>query len=201
MLDKIAQLLSKIYDYAIAYAQAVFQTIIAFWQMREVPNGANILTGAFGAFLIVAARFERSLASNSGDLMIVFPLVFVCVLFLSIILLMADPGIETRLKNFQRLVSVICVGVTLSCGLIAFAWVIEWSRPFDYLSDHSGLGEPGANRVVSAVAALVATTFIFVNTTFYVGARTVFRSLRIWIWSACIYLVVALSTGLAMFQT
>lgn len=61
---QLRRLAGLLQSYAIAYFQTVYETVITFWSMKTIPPGANILTGAFGAFFIAGARFEMSLSTT-----------------------------------------------------------------------------------------------------------------------------------------
>jgi hypothetical protein len=160
-LQKLAEVLQ---NYAIAYFQTVYETVTTFWLMKPIPAGANILTGAFGAFLIAAARFERSLSTNPQDIAIVFAVTYLYVLFVCGISLLLDPGVENQIDNFKKLVLLVSVQTSLACGLISLAWIVPWTWPIEALSNRMGLFDAGTNRSISIAAALLAAALVLVRT-------------------------------------
>jgi len=161
---QLRRLAGLLQSYAIAYFQTVYETVITFWSMKTLPPGANILTGGFGAFFIAAARFEMSLSTNPKNLIVVFAITYLYVLFVCGISLLLDPGVENQIENFKKLVSLVSVQTSLACGLITLAWVIPWTLPIEALAQRFGLFDAGTNRLISVGAALLATVLILVRT-------------------------------------
>jgi hypothetical protein len=167
--------------------------------MPPLPSGANILTGSFAGFLIVASRFERSLPTDAASLRIVFPLVLVYVVFIAGISLLSDPGIPNRIVIWRQLVSVVSVAISLGCGLVAFAWIVEWTLPLDGLSNAIGLADAGANRILATAAGALVSIILFANTAFNVGGlRAVLKSRRTMIWSFVFFAIVSLGISLVL---
>jgi hypothetical protein len=199
MYSWLQKLLDSIQSYAADYFQTVFKTSISFWKMPALPSGANILTGAFAGFLIVASRFERSLPTDAATLQLIIPLVFVYVLFISGISLWADPGLPNRMATWRQLVSVVSVTISLGCGLVAFAWIVEWTLPLDSLSNRLGFSDAGANRILAATSGALVSTILFANTAFNAGGiRTVLKSRRTVAWSLVFLCIVSLGISLVL---
>jgi hypothetical protein len=191
--------LDTLQSYATDYFQAVFKTSILFWKMPPLPSGANILTGAFAGFLVVASRFERSLPTDHATLQIIIPLVFVYVLFISGIALWSDPGLPNRIATWRQLVSVVSIAISLGCGLIAFAWIAEWTLPLDSLSNAMRFSDVGANRMLAAASGALVSAILFANTAFNAGgARSLLKSRRTVIWSLVFFCIVSLGISLVL---
>ncbi len=192
MLSSLRAFLNRIQSYAFDYFQIVFKTSILFWKMPPLPSGANILTGAFASFLMFGSRFERSLPTDAATLQIIIPLVFVYVLFISGISLWADPGLPNRIATWRQLVSVVSVSISLGCGIVAFAWIVEWTLPLDSLSNMLGFSDIGANRVLAAVSGAVVSAILLANTAYNAGGiRVILRSRRTMIWGLVLYCIVS----------
>lgn len=161
---QLRRLAGALQSYAIAYFKAVYETVIAFWMMQTIPPGTNILTGAFGAFFIAGARFERSLSTSPQDLIVVFAITFLYLLFICGLSLLLDPGIENQIDNFKKLVSLASVETSLACGLITLAWVVPWTWPIEALANRVGLFDVGTNRSISVGATLLVTALMLVRT-------------------------------------
>jgi hypothetical protein len=197
---QIQRLAGVLQSYAIAYFQAVYETAITFWMMKTIPPGANILTGAFGAFLIAAARFERSLSTGPQDLTIVFAITYLYVLFICGISLLLDPGVENQIENFKKLVSLVSVQISLACGLITLAWVIPWTWPIEALANRFGLFDAGANLSISVSAALLVTALILTRTIrLQPLAWTKFRN-RTGAWVLASFVIVSVGVSLILFD-
>ncbi|MBR1222921.1 hypothetical protein JQ557_33310 [Bradyrhizobium sp. U87765 SZCCT0131] len=195
----LGRALDSIQKYASIYFQTVFKTSISFWDMPPLPSGANILTGAFSIFLILASRFERSLPTDMAAAQVIFPLLLVYVLFIGGISLFADPGIPNRIVIWRRLVSVVVVAISLGCGLVALAWIVEWTLPLDYLAYHLGFSGVGANRVLAAVTGAIVSIILFANTAYNVGGvAVVWKSRRTMVWSGIFFCIVSVGISLAL---
>ncbi|WP_213773024.1 hypothetical protein [Bradyrhizobium sp. dw_78] len=191
--------LQKIQSYAADYFQAVFKTSILFWKMPPLPSGANILTGAFAGFLIVASRFERSLPTDHVTLQIVISLAFVYVLFVSGIALWSDPGLPNRIATWRQLVSVVSIAISLGCGLVAFAWIVDWTLPLDSLSNLMMFSDVGANRILAAVSGALVSAILFANSAVNAGGvPALLKSRRTVIWSMVFFCIVSLGISLVL---
>jgi hypothetical protein len=197
-LDSLRDALTKVQDYAASYFEVIYKTHFRFWELPGVPTGGNIFTGAFATALIYLAR-QRLGDSTDPELMSKILLVTLFVLLLICgILNIFDPAQASaeRLPNMKRLVSVICVGVTLGCAFIFLDRIVPWIKPIQAWAAARTLSEGVQRSLIATAAALFSSVVIFANTLLWVGAQGSLKSLRVNIWTAIILVLIALGIHL-----
>jgi hypothetical protein len=197
-IDAGGNALDKAQSYASSYFELIFKTHFAFWKLPDVPRGANILTGGFATALIYLARrqFGQSTDPELMGKILLFTL-FVLLLVCGILTIFdSQQTAAERLPNWERLISVVCVGVTLGCAFIFLDAIIPWVSTVQAWAAARTLAEGTQQYMIATAAALLSSVVIFANTLFWVGVGGSLKSIRINIWTVIILVLIALGLNL-----
>jgi hypothetical protein len=197
--DKVTDAFNTMQDYAASYFEIIHKTVFSFWMLPDVPTGGNILTGVFASLLIFLTRSQMSLPTDTESIGQLFSALLFYVVFICGVLVVFDPGVATRLDNMRRLISVVCVGITLGCGFIVVDRVLPWIGWVQDGTSAWGWGESGAHYLTAGAAAFAASTIIFANTLYLApSTQAAIASPRVLIWSLICYGVIGLGIGLVI---
>ena len=190
--------MDKIQEYASSYFEVIYTTHIAFWKLPDVPTGGNILTGTFATALIYLARrqFGQPTDPQSMGTFLLFAL-FVLLLICGI-LIVFDPN-RTKgegVQNWKRLVSVVCVGMTLGCAFIFLDVIVHWITPIQGWAAARTLSDGTLQYMIATAAALFSCVVIFANTLIWVGVGNSIMSARTNVWAIGILMLIALGLNL-----
>jgi len=190
--------LDKAQSYASSYFELIFKTHFAFWRLPDVPTGGNILTGTFATALIYLARRQFGQPTDPelmGKILLftLFVLLLICG-----ILIIFDPqqAAAERLSNWKRLISVVCVGVTLGCAFIFLDAIAPWIPAIQAWAAPRTLSHGTQLYITATAAALLSSVVIFANTLFWMGVRGSLKSVRVNIWTVIILVLIALGLNL-----
>ena len=187
-------LLDRIQNYATSYFEVIYKTHIAFWRLPDVPTGGNVLTGAFATALIYLARrqFGQPTDPQSMGKILLFAL-FVLLLICGILITFDPNRAQGKgVQNWKRLVSVVCVGITLGCAFIFLDAIAPWITPIQQWAAARILSQETQQYMIATAAALLSCAVIFANTLIWVGAKQSILSIRTNIWAIAILVLIAL---------
>lgn len=191
-------LLDRIQNYASSYFEVIYKTHIAFWRLPDVPTGANVLTGAFATALIYLARRQFGQPTDPQSMgKILFFALFVLLLICGI-LIAFDPSRAPGkgVQNGKRLISVVCVGITLGCAFIFLDAIVPWITPIQQWAAARILSQEAQQYMIATAAALLSCAVIFANTLIWVGVSRSILDIRTNIWAIAILIIIALGLNL-----
>jgi hypothetical protein len=199
-LEPDRSVLDKIQDYAGSYFELIYKTHFAFWQLPDVPAGGNILSGAFATALVYLARRQFGQSTDPQFMSQTLGVTLFVLLLICGILIIFDPSQTKadRLRNGKRLISVVCVGITLGCAFIFLDAIVPWITPVQAWAANRTLSQESQQYVIATAAALLSCVVLFANTLFWVGAKDSLKSFRENIWTAIILVLIALGLNLIM---
>jgi len=191
-------LLDKIQDYASSYFEVIYKTHFAFWQLPDVPTGGNIFTGAFATALIYLARRQFGQSTDPELMSKILAVTLFVLLLICGILIIFDPSQTKaeRLPNGKRLISVVCVGLTLGCAFIFLDGIVPWITPVQAWAAARTLSQGAQQYMIATAAALLSCVVIFANTLFWVGVQGALKGARVNIWTGIILVLIALGLNL-----
>ncbi len=196
--DALVKGLAALQRYAADYFILLYSTIIPFWRLPSVPAGANILTGAFATLLIYTARFVLTQPTNVDRMGLILVVMLFYTLLICGILIIFDRRTPTTRENFSRLVSVVCVGVTLGCGLISLDRPLPWIGYVYALANWFDWNDAGANRLVAVFSAFGSTAVIFANTLRSTAVWAAVTTMRLSAWTLIVFAVTAFGISLVL---
>ncbi|NWG23191.1 MAG: hypothetical protein HXY30_02040 [Pseudorhodoplanes sp.] len=192
--DWVEDLPGRLQKFATEYFGAMHKVGFAFWQLPDLPGGSNILTGSFAGLLIALAQAHMSQDIRPEAMALTIGITFFFILLISGILLFLDP--YRTGEDYQKLVAVVCAGVTLGCAFIVLDMVVPWIdrlwlsiRPYDPSSS-------AANVLIAGIAVLLVGILLWLNTIYQTGLRSYFTSLRMVAWTVAILGVVGVGVSL-----
>jgi len=205
-MNRVRAHLDRLQKYAAAYFLVLYKTIFVFWKIPQVPTGGNILTGAFAIALVYWARLHLGRTIDSDTMAIVLGTAFFVLLLICGIAVIFDPKLGrgvagARVQNMKRLVSVVCMGITLGCAFVVLDQIFHWISPLFGLLAGRDWPTESADRVIATVTALFASVVILANTVVHVGFKDFVLSIRNVVWSLVSFAIIAIGFNLVVAQS
>jgi hypothetical protein len=204
-IDELVDKLKRLQDFAAAYFDLLYQTVLLFWLLPEVPPGANILSSAFAIILLYLARHELGQPLESDTLLAIVGSTFLILLILCGISLALDNKLREpsttgasapnfAVVNYRKLISVVCVGIIFGNACIVLGYLPpHWvDHVYNWQSN-----APAANLAVCVVSAILTSLILVVITLGRLG-RNAFSSARNMAWAIWICVLIGLGIHLTV---
>lgn len=192
--DPAVRAITTVEDSARGYFETVHKLQFPFWRLPLLTTGGKVLTGAFATLLIGFAQWHMGQDVGPGQLGVTVVLAFFYIVLICGLSLFFDR--QRADGDFQKLVSVVCGGVTLGCALVVLDRVFPWINPAWQMARPYHLSSPAAYLLVAVFSSLAVGVLLWLNTVFQSGLRDYFRDGRALAWTLGIWAIVCLGIWL-----